>query len=49
MSTVWAIVSSVGSECLVLTTFQEAGIIVDPMADFNTETERELGRIVKEK
>jgi nondiscriminating aspartyl-tRNA synthetase len=28
---------------------EEAGIIVDPMADFNTETERELGRIVKEK
>ncbi|KAH9557800.1 hypothetical protein CY35_07G104100 [Sphagnum magellanicum] len=28
---------------------KEAGIIVDPMADFNTETERELGRIVKEK
>jgi hypothetical protein len=28
---------------------QEAGVKVDPMADFNTETEKTLGKIVKEK
>ncbi|KAL3687935.1 hypothetical protein R1sor_014244 [Riccia sorocarpa] len=28
---------------------KEAGTIVDPMADFNTETEKKLGQLVKEK
>jgi hypothetical protein len=28
---------------------QEAGVKVDPMADFNTETEKTLGKIVKDK
>lgn len=28
---------------------QEAGVKVNPMDDFNTETEKTLGKIVKEK